>query len=395
MSKNLIPRKTLPRLESLSPFYVMELLARAKAMERAGRDVVHMEIGEPDFPTPPCVVEAGIEALRTDKIHYTTAAGLPELREAIALHYRERCGVSLDCDRIIVTPGASGALLLLLSALVEQGDEVLLEDPGYPCYANFVRILGGCVGQVPVGSEDGFHLTAAMADSQWGPRTRGLLLASPANPTGAVMPKGHLAELVELANVRDGFLVVDEIYQGLEYGTRSHSALEFSPQAFVVNSFSKYYGMTGWRLGWAVVPEDYAELAQRIAQNIFIAAPTHSQLAALAAFSAANGEELQRRREVFRSRRDFLVNALLDLGFSLPTLPEGAFYVYADCSRFTDDSFDFAWRLLETVGVAVTPGKDFGVNQPERFLRFAYTTSMERLETGVQRIEGFLREFGG
>lgn len=373
----------------------MELLARAKAMERAGHDVVHMEIGEPDFPTPPCVVEAGIEALRTDKIHYTTAAGLPELREAIARHYHERCGVSLDCGRIIVTPGASGALLLLLSALVEQGDEVLLEDPGYPCYANFVRILGGCVRQIPVGPQDGFHLTGAVADSQWGARTRGLLIASPANPTGAVIQKGRLAELVALAGARDGFLVVDEIYQGLEYETRSPSVLELSPEAFVVNSFSKYYGMTGWRLGWAVVPEGYAELAQRIAQNIFIAAPTHSQLAALVAFSPANGEELQRRREIFRCRRDFLVKALLGLGFNLPNVPEGAFYVYADCSRFTDDSFDFAWRLLETVGVAVTPGRDFGVNQPEHFLRFAYTTSMERLETGVQRIEHFLRGCGG
>ena len=354
-----------------------------------------MEIGEPDFPTPPVIVEAGAKALRAGRIHYTAAAGLPELREAIALHYRERYAIDIESGRVFITPGASGALLLILSALIEAGDEVLLADPGYPCYANFVRLLGGTPTAVPVQADSNFHLAVSSIDTHWRAATRGTILASPANPTGMLIDGTAMAELIAATEARGGFVVSDEIYHGLEYGPRAHSALEYSQQVFVVNSFSKYYGMTGWRLGWTIVPEDCVETLERIAQNIFISAPTHSQLAALAAFTPANIEELERRREVLRTRRDYLVSALEGLGFVLPTHPQGAFYIYADCSKFTQDSFRFAWQLLDQAHVAITPGKDFGHHQAQTFVRFSYTASMERLSAGVERLEKFLLQHGG
>jgi len=377
-------------LDKIQPFYVMELLDRAKALERAGRDVVHMEIGEPDFPTPPGVVRAGIEAIAAGEVKYTSAAGLPALREAIAGFYAERYGVEVPARRVFVTPGASGAFVLLLAGLVAQGDEVLLPDPGYPCYPNFVRLFGGEPRLAPVGAASNFQLDAAALFRHWTPATRGVVMASPSNPTGTLASGVALREIADFVAARGGFWLSDEIYHGLVYGARARSALEFSDQAFVVNSFSKYFGMTGWRLGWAVVPEAFVEAAERLAQNLFISAPTHSQMAALAAFSPDNLAELERRRGEFERRRDFLLRELPGLGFEIPVRPDGAFYIYADCSRWTDDSFAWAWRLLEEAQVAVTPGKDFGLNEPGRYLRFAYTASQARLAEGLARIRAFL-----
>ena len=360
-------------LDKIQPFYVMELLNRAKALEQAGADVVHMEIGEPDFPTPPLVVNAGIEFLSKGEVKYTPAAGSPTLREAIALYYAERYGIDVPASRIFVTPGASGAVLLALAGLLERGDEVLLSDPGYPCYPNFVRLLGGEPRLVPVGVETNFQLDSATLDSHWTLKARGAIMASPSNPTGTMADGATLQEIANFLDAHGGFWLSDEIYHGLVYGEQARSALEFSDHAFVVNSFSKYFGMTGWRLGWAVVPEAFIDLAERLAQNLFISAPTHSQMAALAAFNPDNLAELERRRREFEIRRDFLLRELPGLGFSIPIRPQGAFYIYADCSRWTDDSFEFAWRLLEEAHVAVTPGKDFGMNEQQHHLRFAYT----------------------
>ncbi|BBL70849.1 aminotransferase [Methylogaea oryzae] len=375
----------------ITPFYVMELLARAKALENQGRDIVHMEIGEPDFSAPEAVVEAGVRAMRAGQVKYTAAAGLPELRSALARYYGEHYGVDLPERRIFIAPGASGALLLALAASLNAGDEVLLADPGYPCYRNFVRLFGAEPVSVATRASDGHRLGWPQLRAAWSGRTAGAIVASPANPTGVVLDEPTLGELCEGVAGQGGFLVSDEIYHGLEYGPRCPTALQFGSQAFVINSFSKYFCMTGWRLGWLVAPDSHVETVERLAQNLFISAPTHSQYAAVAALADPQARaELEQRRLEFQRRRDYLQQALARLGFGLSAPPEGAFYVYADCSRFTQDSDAFARDLLEQAGVAITPGRDFGETAASRHVRFAYTTSLERLEEGVKRMERYL-----
>ncbi|NJD05803.1 MAG: pyridoxal phosphate-dependent aminotransferase [Methylococcaceae bacterium] len=378
------------RRPDITPFHVMELLGRAKELERAGADVVHLEIGEPDFPTPAPIIQAAQAALVSHDIKYTPAGGLPELRERIAHHYRERYGVDVPARRIFLTPGASGALLLALSALIEPRQRVLLTDPGYPCYRNFVKALHGIPQGIGVAEDIDFQLTSDALERAWSNAAGGLILASPANPTGAIVSRQQLAELTEQIDRRGGFYISDEIYHGLEYGTPCASALELSERSFVINSFSKYFGMTGWRLGWLVVPKDYAELIERLAQNLFIAAPTLSQFAALAAFESGTIAELERRRLEFQRRRDFLHQAMPALGFGLGEPPSGAFYLYADCSKLSADSYRFCEELLESAQVALTPGKDFGELQPERYVRFAYTRPVDQLAVAVERIRNFL-----
>lgn len=379
------------RLADIQPFFVMEVLSRAKALEREGRDIIHLEIGEPDFPTPPLVVECATEFLRRGEIRYTPAAGLPELREAISKYYRDRYGVCVASERIFVTPGASGAFLLAMGLLLNQGDKVLLADPGYPCYANFVRLYGGTPALVPVGAESRFHVNSEILATHWDDQTKGAVIASPSNPTGTVLYPDELNALVDEIERRSGFLIADEIYHGLEYEKPSPTALTYSDRVFVVNSFSKYFGMTGWRLGWLVVPSDSIDNAEKLAQNMFISAPAPSQYGALASFKEENLQELERRRRVFQSRRDYLCDQLRKIGFSLNTIPSGAFYVYADCSRLTSNSLDFAMGLLEKTGVAVTPGKDFGKNSPEAYLRFSYAVTLEQLADALSRIRHFVQ----
>ena len=370
----------------------MEILARARAMEAAGRSLIHMEIGEPDFPTPPPIVEAGIRALQEGHTHYTPAQGLASLREAISGFYRQRYGVTVSPARIVITPGASGALQLVLALLINPGDQVLLTDPGYPCNRHLVRLAGGEAVSMAVAAEADFQPTAEQVASAWTARTAAVLLASPANPTGTLMAPAVMQAIFTEVAQRQGCMIVDEIYHGLVYQQASPTALTLSDEVFVVNSFSKYFGMTGWRLGWLVVPEGYQPHVDKLSQNLFLAASTPAQYAALAAFSPETIAILDDRRREFAQRRDYLVAALRDLGFSVPAIPGGAFYVYADCRRFSEDSQAFAAALLDKAGVAVTPGTDFGHNQPQRFLRFAYTTSLANLQEGIKRLRQFLEQ---
>jgi aspartate/methionine/tyrosine aminotransferase len=380
------------RARAVAPFHAMRVLARAKELEAQGRDIVHMEVGEPDFGTPGPILEAAGRALADGLTRYTPAAGLPLLREAIAHHYGGRYAVAVDPDRVLVTPGASGALNLVLAGLLDPGDEVLLADPGYPCYRHIVGLLGGRPRLVPLGPGDGYRLTAERAAEAWSPGVRAVLVASPANPTGAVLGPGELAELYDLARSRGAAVVVDEIYQGLVYEAVDHTALAAGSEGlFVVNSFSKYFGMTGWRVGWVVCPANFAPVLDRIAQNLYLAAPTLAQHAAIAALGPETGTVLEARRGVFLQRRDFLIGALEPLGFALAGRPQGAFYLYADAAAFGASSTRLAADLLEQAGVAVTPGLDFGDTGAERYLRFAYTTDLPRLEEAQQRLGAWLQ----
>ena len=381
------------RAVDIEPFRVMAILAQARVLEAQGRDIVHMEIGEPDFPTPAPIVAAGGGALQAGYTHYTPALGLPQLRAAIAAFYATRYGVTLAPNRVVVTPGASGALLLALAALLNPGDEVLLADPGYPCNRHFVRFLEGRAVALPVDAATQFQPTAAQIAAHWSPATRAVLLATPANPTGTLLPPDTLREIQHTVAARGGALIVDEIYHGLTYGCQAATALALSDDVFVINSFSKYFGMTGWRLGWLIAPEAYIEPLDRLAQNIFLASSTPAQYAALAAFQPDTLALLEARRAEFGRRRDFLLPALRELGFDLPTTPEGAFYLYAGCERFGLSSEDLAQVLLNEAGVAITPGTDFGRHQADTHVRFAYTTSLDRLEQGVARLAAFLPRF--
>ena len=376
------------RLAGIEPFHVMDILAQARVLEAQGRSVIHMEIGEPDFPSAEGIVAAGIEALRRGCTHYTPALGLPELRAAIANSYP--AAFRPDPARIAVTPGASGALALVFAALVDPGDRVLLADPGYPCNRHFVRLFEGEAVSVPVDAATGYQLTAELIRRHWTARTRAVLLASPSNPTGTIVPDAEMGRIVYTVAELGGALIVDEIYHGLTYGVEAASALAHSPELFVVNSFSKYYGMTGWRLGWLVAPRARIGAIDKLAQNMFLAASTPAQYAALAAFEPDVQRELRRRRDIFQERRDFLLPELRRLGFEIPVTPQGAFYLYADCSRFTRDSEAFARELLERAGVAITPGLDFGANRPERHVRFSYANTVDNLREGVRRLEKYL-----
>ena len=379
------------RASEIEPFHVMELLARARELEAQGRSIIHMEIGEPDFPTPEPIVRAGIRALERGEVHYTAALGLPRLRETIAGYYRSRYGVEVPASRIIVTTGSSGALMLACAALIDPGDEVLLADPGYPANRHFVRVMEGVPCAVPVTAAEDYQLTPAHLERHWTARTAAAIIASPSNPTGTLVSTERLSAMAEIARERGGALVVDEIYHGLVYEGDYTTALSFSENVFVINSFSKYFQMTGWRLGWIVAPSRYVREIDKLAQNLYLAPPTPAQHAALAAFEPETLAILEERAREFKARRDYLVPELRRLGFEIPVIPQGAFYVYAGCGKLTQDSYAFARDLLERAGVAITPGVDFGANAPERHVRFAYTNSVERLKEGVERIAQFLK----
>ncbi|HEX2199850.1 MAG TPA: aminotransferase class I/II-fold pyridoxal phosphate-dependent enzyme [Burkholderiales bacterium] len=364
----------------------MDVLARAHALEAAGRHVVHMEIGEPDFTAPAPVVEAGMRALRDGMTAYTATLGLPALREAIARHYWNAFSKKVDPGRIAVTAGASGGLLTLAALYVEAGDQILVPDPGYPGYRHFVRAFEGVARALPVGAAENFQPTLEMVRAAWGPRTKGLLLGSPSNPTGTLIEKGELRRIAQFISQRSGVLLVDEIYQGLVYGDEPWTALDFPGDVALINSFSKYFCMTGWRLGWVVLPEPSVRAFEKLGQHLFISAPAAAQHAALAAFLPESLSILEERRAEFARRRDFLVPALRKAGLAVPAEPHGAFYVYADCAG---DCRAFTRELLETEAVAATPGIDFGAHGTGRFVRFAYTRSMQDLEEAARRIARF------
>jgi aspartate/methionine/tyrosine aminotransferase len=377
-------------MEGIAPFHVMDILARAKALEAEGRDIIHLEIGEPDFPTPEPMVRAAMQAIGGGEVHYTPALGLPELRQAIAAFYWDRYGIQVPAARVAVTPGASGALLLALGAVLDAGDEILLADPGYPCNRHFARFIDAAPVRIPVGPETAFQLTPQLVERHWTENTKAVLLASPSNPTGTLARDEDIRDIVSFCAARGAILIVDEIYHGLVYEGSPQTALVHSDQVIVINSFSKYFHMTGWRLGWLAAPAHLMDGIERLAQNLYLAPPTAAQHAALAAFSAEAQGILESRRLELKSRRDFLLPALRELGFGLPLMPAGAFYLYADISRFGGDSFAFAERLLEKAGVAITPGVDFGEVTPERYVRFAYTRPLPVLRDAVARIRQFL-----
>ena len=378
------------RARSITSFEVMDVLERADQLERAGRDIIHLEVGEPDFVTADPIRAAGKAAIDAGHTRYTPALGLPELRAAIAHHYRERHGLELPAARVVVTAGATGALGLLMALLPEVGDEILLSDPGYPCYANFVQLAGATPVTVPIDA----RLGTRVADfaGAWSSASRALLVGTPCNPTGEVLGRDVLEGLAALTRAHGGHLIVDEIYHGLTFDAQPPpTALEVDDGAFVVNSFSKYFGMTGWRIGWLVAPEDVVDDLNRISQNTVISPSTIAQHAALAAFSSAASAIHETRREAFRQRRDFLVPALGQLGFEVPRAPAGAFYVYAGIGALgRTDARAFCSELLEATGVAITPGTDFGSHQAERWVRFALTVDIQRLEQALERIRAFL-----
>jgi aspartate/methionine/tyrosine aminotransferase len=378
--------RTAARMAHIEPFEVMEIQSLARAVEAQGHDVIHLEIGEPDFRTPQPVVDAAKRALDDHRMYYTSALGLTALREAIAGFYHSRYGIDVPAGRIVVTAGSSAALLLAFGVLLDAGDEVLLADPGYPCNRHFARTLGAVPRGIPVGPESRYQLDAALARRHWTPATRMVMVASPANPTGTLVTREETAALAALAREKSGVLLMDEIYHGLTYGVDAHTAAEQGEDVWVVNSFSKYFQMTGWRLGWLLAPQGLVRKVETLAQNLFISPSAVAQHAALACFTPETLAITEARRSELDQRRKYLVPALESLGFRVPVVPQGAFYIYADCSALSSDSFAFARRVLTEAHVAVTPGKDFGANHPERHIRIAYTQPVARLEEAVARI---------
>ena len=381
------------RMAHIEPFEVMEIQTLAREVEAAGHDVIHLEIGEPDFRTPAPVVEAAKRALDAEPMFYTSALGLASLREAISGFYAQRYRVDVPASRIAVTAGSSAALLLAFGVLLDPGDEVLLADPGYPCNRHFVRSFGAVPRAIPVGPASRYQLTPELAREHWGERTRMAMVATPANPTGTMVTAQEIAGLAALAREKGGQLLVDEIYHGLTYGLDAPTGASAGEDVLVVNSFSKYFQMTGWRLGWIVLPPRLVRAVETLAQNLFISPSTPAQHAALACFAPATLAILEARRAELDARRRFLVPALESLGFGVPVVPQGAFYIYADISQVTGDSFAFARRVLTEAHVAITPGKDFGRNEPERHVRIAYTQPVARLEQAVERIARFLGRY--
>jgi aspartate/methionine/tyrosine aminotransferase len=382
--------ETAARVADIAPFHVMEVQTAARALEAAGRSIVHMEIGEPDFPTPAPVIAAVQRAIADGGVFYTSALGLPALREAIARHYADHYGVAVTPERVIVTAGSSAALLLVLALLVNRDDRILLPDPAYPCNRHFVRVLEGNPVGIPVGADSNYQLTADLIEKNWSAQTRGVLIASPSNPTGTTVPHDEMRRIAATVAACGGRLIVDEIYLGLTYGEHPRSVLEFADDAFVISSFSKYFNMTGWRLGWTVVPERHVRDLEKLAQNLYISPAAPSQHAALACFEPDTLAILESRRRAFEARRDYLVPALRGMGFGIPVMPTGGFFVYADCSKFSRDSHQFCRDVLEGAGVAITPGLDFGSHRAHEHVRFAYTISKEKLEDGVGRLARFL-----
>ncbi|MDH5392650.1 MAG: pyridoxal phosphate-dependent aminotransferase [Gammaproteobacteria bacterium] len=385
--------KLADRMQDIQPFFVMDLLARARELESQGHSIIHMEIGEPDFPTPQPIIKAGRQSLSDERTHYTPALGLPALRVKIAEYYQHEFDLEVEPQRIIITPGASGALQLALAVSVNPNDKVLMTDPGYPCNRHMVRMFEAEAVSIAVDADTSFQLTPQLIDQHWSENTVAAMIASPSNPSGSHLDKASMQDLIEAAKKHDILLIVDEIYQGLVYDAENHTALSLSDDVIVINSFSKYFGMTGWRLGWMVVPEVLVEAIERVSQNIFLAPSTPAQYAALDAFTDASMHIIHARRDEFKQRRDYLLPALKKLGFKILLKPEGAFYIYADCSGLSDDSFQFSNELLEKAGVAVTPGKDFGNYKAHQYLRFAYTQPVNILQQAVGRIQKYIKEY--
>ena len=375
---------------NIKPFHVMDILARCKQMEAQGKDVIHMEIGEPDFDTPAPITQAGINALEQNLTHYTSAQGLLSLRESIGRYYLQSYQTSVTAQQIFITPGASGALQLVLSYLLQSKKTLMVSDPCYPCNRNLTHLLGGKVLSVPVTSDTQYQLDIDLLKENWRDDVAAVLVASPSNPTGTLCSVDSLKQMADFLASKNAYLIVDEIYQGLTYGIESQTLAAEKDNIFVVNSFSKYFGMTGWRVGWLVSPDSHVSALDAIAQNTYLATSTLAQHAALAAFKPETQEILQQRRSAFENRRNILCQSLIELGVVIPVIPQGAFYVYVDISKYSSDSFEFCKQLLESQALAITPGCDFGEYQASNYVRFAYTTSEARIEQAIQRLAIFV-----
>ena len=380
------------RTEHVMQFYAVELFKQANALNAQGRDVISLGIGEPDFTAPPQVVETLSRAAKAGLSGYTAPAGLAVLREALAFYYKEHFSAPVDPNRIIITSGASGALLLAAMALINPGDEVLMPDPSYPANQNFILAAGGIPRLVPSSAEQRFQLSAEHVRQNWGPATRGVLIASPSNPTGTTITLEELRELVAEVRQRDGFIIMDEIYLGLYYGDAPRSALTVDDDIIIINSFSKFFHMTGWRLGWLIAPLDMIPAIEKIAASLAICAPTLAQHAALTCFEPDVMRIYENRRLSFKQRRDYLLPELERIGLHVPVVPDGAFYIYTDISRFSMKSNEFSHRLLHEASVAAVPGHDFGSAHADHTLRLSYATGLDRLKEAVGRIELFLQK---
>ncbi|MFM2253691.1 MAG: hypothetical protein RJB68_2028 [Pseudomonadota bacterium] len=388
------------RAQNIEPFYVMEVAKAASALAaqvaHSDAPMVFLNIGEPDFTAPPLVQAAAEQAIRDGVTQYTAATGLPALRECISAWYASRFGVEVAPERIVVTAGASAALHLACLALIEPGDEVLMPDPSYPCNRHFVSAAEGKAVLLETSADERYQLSAAKVETAWGPRTRGVLLASPSNPTGTSIHPDELRRIHAVVQAKGGITMIDEIYLALSHDDQfGHTALALDDQVISINSFSKYFNMTGWRLGWMVVPQDLVPVIERLAQNLFICPSTIAQHAALACFEPESIALYEARRAEFKARRDYFIPALRDLGFSIPVEPDGAFYVWADCSELCarlglQSSWEFAFEVMNRAHVAITPGRDFGTAQTAQFVRFSTASSMQQLETAIQRLRAML-----
>jgi len=392
--------KISSRAQKIDPFYVLEVAKAASRLAQtlsdADEPMIFLNIGEPDFTAPPLVQEAAARAIRDGTTQYTEALGLMPLRERISAWYSSRFGVPVPASRIVVTAGASAALHLACLALIETDDEILMPDPSYPCNRHFVSAAGGTAILLPTTAPERYQLSAAKVQSAWSAKTRGVLLASPSNPTGTSIHPDELRRIHEVVSQQGGITLVDEIYLGLSFDSQySQTALALDDQIISINSFSKYFNMTGWRLGWMVVPEALVSTIERLAQNLFICPSTISQMAALACFEPASLAEYEKRRNEFKARRDYFIPALNALGLAVPVMPDGAFYAWADCSSAcrklgVRDSWDFAFELMKRAHVAVTPGRDFGTEQTHNFIRFSTANSMAQLQAAIARMKAIL-----
>ncbi len=384
--------KLSERMNDINSFIVVDFITRAKALEDEGRSIINLVVGEPDFPTPAPIVKAGIKALNDNNIKYTASLGGLELRNKIADWYKNKYGVFVDPGRVAVTSGSSAALLLVMGVLLSPKDEVLMADPGYPCNRNIVRAMDGRTLSVSVGAETGYQLTAQLIEKHWTKNTVAAIIASPSNPTGTIVPKSEMKDIYEVVSSRGGVLIVDEIYHGITFGVDVHTSLEFAEDIFVINSFSKYFGMTGWRLGWAIIPEKFVSALEKLAQNLYISNSDIAQQAALEAFKPETLAIAETYRSKYEQQRNFLLPKLKDLGFIIPVDPQGAFYIYADSSPFSSKSYDFCMDVLDKVGVAIAPGLDFGEYRAHEHVRFSYPKPVEVLKEGVERLERYLKK---
>ena len=385
MRKNIISN----RVKDVTSFMVMDVMARAEELQKEGHNVVHLEVGEPDFDTPQVIQDAAIEAIRSGKTHYTHAMGMVELREEICSHYKKEYNVDIIPDQILVTSGTSPAMLLMMLSILEQGDEIILSNPHYACYPNFIEAVGGRVAEVRTYPEDGFQYRPEAIKEVLTDKTRAILINSPSNPTGIVMTDQNLKDI---AQFDDQYILSDEIYHGLTYEGKARSILEFTDRAFVINGFSKLFAMTGWRLGYLIFPKEFSSIMEKLHQNFMISANSFVQVASIAALQKA-WPDIDKMRNTYNERRKYMVKRLQDIGFKIHVEPTGAFYVFADAREFCDNSYKEAFNILETVKVGVTPGVDFGTGG-EGFLRFSYANSLQNIKEGLSRVEEYLKGCG-